>query len=100
MCEVEPLGEVDKRDPVSWPKRVIFPDSFNSCCMVVENDENGKVWLNICEMGKPPVSLDKEKTQELVGYLTAWLHTGSFDLKGLPSSPPSSEDTELPSQPE
>lgn len=39
--------------------------------------------------------LHEEQVRSIVSHLTAWLLTGSFDLKGLPSSPPSSEDKEL-----
>lgn len=84
VCEVEPLGEV-------IGGIVCFRDSVNDPCVL--EDTNGHIEIGLEEGGV--VSFQKNQVPSLIAHLRAWLLTGSFDLKGLPSSPPSSEDTEL-----
>lgn len=86
---VEPLGDVLKKDAATW-ERIYFDDADgDSSCLSACNDKA------VFTGDQHGIAFPREKVPSLIAHLQSWLLTGSLDLKGLPSSPPSSEDTEL-----
>lgn len=93
VCEGEQSQETESAPEVSRDAGKSFSEvfcHFNSL-RLIGTDQH--VFIDLRKLGN--AMLYREQVESLVSYLTAWLHAGSFDLKGLPSSPPSSEDTEL-----